>query len=271
MTSTVRETAAKAMRVPGFTETARLGYAARAGFYLVLAGLVVQVAVENGGGKQANGNGALSVVADTGIGLVFIALAAVGFFVLGVQRLVAAVLDKERSLKARLTTGAQGAFYSALTVVPASYLAGNTSTSSNQSQKKETAQLLGMTGGREIVVAVGVIVAGVCFWQIRTALTDDFRSGLQLPDRGWLHFVGVWSGRAGIVARAVVFLPIGGFLVASGVTFDPAHSNGLDIELSKLAREPWGVPLLGLIVAGLIVFAVYSAIEAAYRDVSTDG
>lgn len=268
--SNVRDGAAQVLRLPGFTALARLGYASRAGFYLVLAGLVVQVAVDHGGGKQADGNGALSVVAATGVGLVLIALAAAGFAILGIERVVASIRHKDDSTKKRITTATQGLFYCALTAVPASYLAGDKSTSSNQSQRKETAKLLGMTGGREIVVAVGLIVIGVCLWQIRTALADDFMSGLEVPRRGRLHALALWSGRAGIAARAIVFLPIGGFLIWAGVTFDPAHSNGLDVELSKLAARSWGAPVLAVIALGLVVFAVYSGIEAGYRDLSTD-
>lgn len=270
MVSRSREAAARALQLPGFTGLARVGYVARAGFYLVLAGLVAQVAVDNGGGEQANGNGALSVVASTGIGIVFIALAALGFLVLGVERLSAAVRHKDDSLRKRLTSAAQGAFYCALTAVPVSYLAGDRSTSSNQSQHRETAKVLGMTGGREIVIAVGLIVVVTCLWQVHTALSDDFMAGLRVPRSGWLHALALWSGRAGIAARALVFLPLGGFLISAGITLDPAHSDGLDVELSKLARQWWGRPVLVLVIVGLLVFTVYSVIEARYRDVSTD-
>jgi len=69
------------------TVLAAAGLIARAGFYLLLAYLVVRVMLTNGG-PPANAAGALETVASTPLGLIPVGLAAVGFFAFGLSRLL---------------------------------------------------------------------------------------------------------------------------------------------------------------------------------------
>jgi hypothetical protein len=73
-------------------------------------------------------------------------------------------------------------------------------------------------------------------------------------------------GRVGLAARAVVFALVGYFLIRAAIDFDPANAVGLDGALAKLAREPYGSWLLGIVATGLILFAVCSLAEARYRE-----
>jgi hypothetical protein len=250
---------------------ARVGLAARTGFYLLLAGLVARTAFDRGsGGQQTNANGAMSVIASTVLGKAALAAAALGFLALGIVRIAGAVRDRQADTHRRLVAGVQGAFYAVLTWAPLSFLFGNTQTGSEQAQKQETASVLSWPGGRVIVIVVGLVVIGVFAWQIRTAVTQDYEDGLDLrrAPRWVCRLVDV-AGTVGMAARAVVFLPIGVFLIVAAVQADPQHSKGLDAELAALARQPWwGPAALWLVVAGLVVFAVYSALEARYRRVS---
>lgn len=254
----------------GFRIVARSGLVARAAFYVLLAGLAVDVAVTRGhGGQQANAHGALSVVAINPWGLLAVLLTAVGFFVLGAARLVGAVRDDELPVWRRTTTALQGVFYVALTWVPLSFVLGRRGVGSEQSQHAETAQVLSWPGGRAVVMAVGVIVVAVCAWQIRTAWTRDFTDGMGMRKRSRrVRRLITGLGVVGIVARALVFVPVGVFLVVAGVQADPRHADGLDATLAAMARRPWGPVMLGLVAAGLVAFAAYSLLEARYRRVA---
>jgi len=248
-------------------KVARLGLVARAGFYVVLAILTAEVAV-NRGGKQTDGHGALSFIASTGFGDVLIGLSALGFLLLGITRIVAAVRDHDESAGKRWAAGLQGALYCAITAVPISFLAGDHSVASQQSQHRETHSALTMPGGRFIVAVAGVIVIGACLWQIKRAINSDFTEKLRLPASASVRTAVIWTGRAGIAARAMVFLPVGGFLIAAAVTANPHKAGGLDTELQTLANQPWGPAVLAVVVAGLLTFAAYAALEARYRDVT---
>jgi hypothetical protein len=202
-------------------------------------------------------------------GLLAVVLTAVGFFVLGLARLVGAIRDRELPGWRRTTTALQGAFYVALTWLPLSFVLGSRSAGSERSQHAETARLLSWPGGRWLVIGVGVVVIAVCGWQLRTAWTRDFTDGMALPERArwvqrWVPVLGV----VGIVARALVFVPVGAFLVVAGAQADPRHADGLDATLAAVARQPWGPVGLGLVALGLVVFAGYSLLEARYRRIA---
>src|SRR3954454_8126899 len=254
----------------GFRAVARTGLVARAAFYLLLAGLAVDVAVTRGhGGRQANAHGALSVVAVDSWGLLAVVLTAVGFFVLGVARVAGALRDRELPSWRRTTTALQGVFYVALTWVPLSFVLGRRTTGSEQSQHAETARVLAWPGGRLLVMAVGLVVVVVCSWQIRTAFSRGFTDGMGMSKRSprvrrLITVVGV----IGIVARALVFVPVGAFLVVAGAQADPRHADGLDATLAAVARRPWGPIGLGVVALGLVVFAAYSLLEARSRRVA---
>ncbi|MDN5850407.1 MAG: DUF1206 domain-containing protein, partial [Nitrococcus sp.] len=85
-----------------------------------------------------------------------------------------------------------------------------------------------------------------------------------LPNtRGWA----VPTCRVGLMARAVVFCIIGGFVVIAAWQQDPSEAKNLSGVLSSLQGQPFGAWLLAIVAVGLLAFSVYSFIEAGYRRV----
>ena len=271
---TAKRRGRRAAAAVGGSRTARVvargGLMARTAFYVLLAGLIVRVAFDgSSGSRQTNAHGALATIAQQPLGMALIGAAALGFLVLGVVRVAGAFRDREADRKQRLLTGAQGLFYAGLTYVPLSFLFGSRSTGSEQAQRSQTATVLAWPAGRELVVVAGLVVIGVCAYQIRSALTQDFTDGLELRSApGWVCRLVEIAGSVGIAARALVFLPIGALLIVAAVQSDPGHAAGLDRELATLAHQSWwGPAILGVVALGLLVFAVYSGLEARYRRV----
>jgi hypothetical protein len=253
----------------GLSIAGRLGLAGRTGFYLILTGLTVRIAMFGGAtGRQADAQGALSLVSRPWIGKLAIGAVALGFVLFGAGRLVGAFRDKSASRKNQVLTVLQGLFYLGLAYVPSSYLAGRRQTGSQQQQKHTTAELLRLPGGRLIVIGLGVVVLIVSAQQIRTALTRGFEEGLDT--RGAprpIPRVAEIGGIVGIIARALVFAPVGFFLIVSGAELDPNKSYGTDGELLRLSGYTWGLALLAAVALGLLIFVVYSAIETRYRRI----
>src|SRR4051812_9038081 len=250
---------------------ARGGLVVRTAFYLLLAALILRVAFDGtSNGQQTNAHGALTTIAEQPLGWTLIAAAALGFLMLGLVRIAGALRDREADTSQRLLTGAQGVFYAALTYVPLSFLLGSRSTGSERAQQSQTATVLGWPGGPALVVAAGLVVIGVCAYQIRSALRQDFTDGLELRSApGWVCRLVELAGSVGIAARALVFLPIGALLIVAAMQSDPKHAVGLDRELATLAHQSWWGPASLCVVAlGLLVFAVYSGLEARYRPVA---
>ncbi|MGH3744617.1 MAG: DUF1206 domain-containing protein [Mycobacteriales bacterium] len=246
---------------------ARAGLVARAAFYLLLAYLTLRVAALSGAtSKQVDANGALRTVAGAPFDKAVLATAGVGFVLFGVVRLRAAWIDDDGSPVDRVTTVIQGLGSFVVAYIPFTFVFGNTSTGSEQQTHKTTAHLLGLPGGRVIVIVIGLVVLGWAGWQVRGALRRDHEEGLDLGGCGrrTRQVIKIVSA-TGLAARALVIAPIGVFFVVAGSTYDPHHVHGLDGELLLLARHTWGTAVLALIALGLLDFAAYALIEARYR------
>jgi len=250
---------------------ARLGLVARAVFYLLLAWLAGTLLFPHRQTRaQPDANGALASVAGTLAGKALLAAAAIGFLAFGVIRLAGAATDDRQGVLRRLTTAGQAVFYAALAVVTTSFLLGHHQTGSEQQHHRTAGELLGLPGGRFIVAAIGVGMLGVCLWQVVNAFTGGYAETLHTEemDRKTRRAMEL-AAKAGIPARALAFAPIGVFLVISGLRNSSRQAKGLDGLLSDAARSDPGRVALCLVVAGFVVFAGYSLLEARYRQVSS--
>jgi hypothetical protein len=257
---------------------ARLGLVARAGFYLVLAGLAVNllVGVSNGQGQggqgqggQANANGALTQVVRAPVGFVLLAGAALGFAVFGVVRIVGAVRDHRHGRLRRVSTAGQGVVYLGMAAATTSFLLGSSATGSEQQQRSTVARVIGLPLGRALLAGVGLVVLAMCAWQVVVAVRGHFTDGLQDEEMGERARVAtLLTARIGIPARALAIAPVGLFLLVAAARADPEQAKGLDALLLEASRNPVGRVLVVLAAAGFVVFAVYSLLEARYRQVS---
>ncbi|HTW19490.1 MAG TPA: DUF1206 domain-containing protein [Mycobacteriales bacterium] len=248
---------------------ARLGLAARTGFYLLLVYLIARLALASRNDQQPNAHGALAIVADAPLGIAVLIVTAAGFAGFGVTRLRAAWKDNESSVWTRLRTVLQGLFYLVLAWIPLSYALGNHSTGKEQQQHQTVADLLHLPGGPVIVFALGIVVCIVAAYQVWTGVDRDYVDGMAIDDAPrWVRRLVLASGAIGIPARALVFLPIGVFFMIAAVQGDPRHADGLDRELTALASHSWGDAVLALCAVGLLVFVVYSSLETRYREVA---
>jgi hypothetical protein len=113
-----------------------------------------------------------------------------------------------------------------------------------------------------------VVLIGVAAYQAHKGLTekflDDSKTG-QMSRGVQRAFTAL--GIFGHLARAVVFTLVGYGLIRAAIDYDPQKAVGLDGALRKLADASYGPWLLGLVAAGLIGFAAYSAADARYRKV----
>jgi len=73
-----------------------------------------------------------------------------------------------------------------------------------------------------------------------------------------------WLGEAGGIARGIVFLTAGIFLVVAAVDARPQRAKGVDSSLRALAATPLGPWLLLLVAVGLVMFGLFSCCEAKW-------
>jgi hypothetical protein len=252
---------------------ARLGLVARAGFYLLLAGLAINLLVGVGSGQgqggQANANGALTQVVRAPVGFVLLAGAAVGFAVFGVVRIVGAVRDHRHGRLRRVSTAGQGLVYLGMAMATASFIFGGRGTGSEQQQRSTVAKVIGLPFGRVVLAVVGLVVLGMCAWQVVVAVQGHYADSLKDEEMGRrTRRLTKLTARIGIPARALAVAPVGLFLLVAAARADPEQAKGLDALLLEASRNPVGRVLVVLAAAGFVVFAVYSLLEARYRQVS---
>jgi succinate dehydrogenase/fumarate reductase cytochrome b subunit len=245
---------------------ARAGIIARGLLWLTIGLLAARVALGDGG--RADKGGALEALKQQPFGKVLLVALAAAFAAHAVFRVLEGTVgrrdeddDRKRLLKRAWSLCRAAAYL---------FLAGSTvkllvSGPSSESASKPTAEVMAWPAGRWLVgaVALGIVVAGIAM-AVR-GVRQDFTDKLDLPG-GRMRKVVERTGTAGLVGRGLVYALVGGFLVQAAAEFDPHKAKGLDASLRALSQESYGAVLLWVAVAALIAFALWSFLEARYRD-----
>jgi hypothetical protein len=271
--STGNRAAARTATSPTAVSIGRLGFAARGAVYLIVGWLALLAAVGVGTAAVTDKKGALEAIAQQPQGAVLLWIVAGGLFAYAAWSLVRAVFDPERQghdakgLFARVGYAIAGATYGGTALAAAQLARGSGSggQSSDASTQDWTARLLSTPFGPPLVIAVGAILLAIAASEFFQAYNASFRNELSLTGLGltlqrWI----VRVGRAGLVARGVVFALTGVFLIVAALSQDPSQAVGLGGALQKLADQPYGQILLGVVAAGLCMYGLYSFVQARY-------
>jgi hypothetical protein len=252
---------------------ARAGYAARGVVYLIVGGLAVLAAIGQGG-QTTGTQGALTSLLDEAFGQVLLGFVAVGLIGFAIWRLIQAIADPERhgttakglALRAALLISA--VTYVGLAIFALSLVFGwgtGMSSGDDQSARDWTAWLMGQPFGPWLVGGIGIIVVLVGLAHGYRAYTGRFKRHLAVPMQTMR-----WADpvcRFGLVARGVVFVLVGGFLLLAAIQFDPSEAHGLGGALRSLQGQPFGWVLLAVVALGLAAFGIYSLIQAIWRTI----
>src|SRR5919206_2420624 len=254
-----------------FELAARLGYAARGVVYLVVGGFAILAAL--GSGDRPTGKkGALQALLDEPFGSVLLGIVALGLLGFALWRALQALLDVDRygrepkALVRRTAYAVSATIYAALAVWAAKAAFGASGRAGgDQSAREWTASLMAEPFGRWLVATVGAVVIGTGIAIGLRGWKGDFerRLGLSRESRRWV----MPMGRFGFLARAVVFLLIGAFLILAAVHANSAEAKGLAGALAALQRQPYGWVLLGITALGLLAFGAFEFVMAAYRRI----
>jgi len=256
-------------RTSAFEVLTRAGFVARGVVYGVIGILAIKLAI-GAGGKTTDQSGALRTIAHQPFGKVLLVLVATGLAGYALWRLVHALLGHgpERSDSGfdRLAALGSAISYGAICAIAVEILLGSGSGTSGQ-ESKATAGVLGWPGGTWLVGIAGALFIGIALYQGIRGLTQDFLKDAKTEKmsdatRKSYKLVATY----GHLARAVVFGLVGAFMIKAAVDFQ-TESVGLDGALAKLEHQPYGSPLLGIVAAGLIAFALYSLADARYRRI----
>jgi Domain of Unknown Function (DUF1206) len=257
-------------RSSGFEWLSRAGFAARGVVYIVIGILAIELA-RGSGGTSASQQGALKSIADQPLGTVLLVLIAIGLGGYALWRLVRAFLGhgpegSDDGIE-RIAAFASGVAYAGICAIAVEILLGAGGGGSGRA-KTTTAGVLGWPGGTWLVVIAGVVVIGIGLYQGYRGITrnflDDSKTEKMSPRaRTWIGRIGMF----GYVARMVVFVLIGSFLIKAAVDYNPDKAVGLDGALATVGHAAYGPILLAIVAAGFIAFGVYSIADSRYRRI----
>ncbi len=248
----------------------RLGYAVK-GFLYVAIGFI---AISSALGKSSTPADQLGAIVEFSKfpfaqGLLWvILLGLISYSLWGVVRALLDPFHKGTSLEGLLTRG--GFLVSAVTyatfVLPTYELIQGVQTGTGaNSTIQMVSKIMNMPMGRWLVAGIGLAVVLAGFYQMYIGFKKDFDQrfkpyALSADQRK----LAIEIGRFGTVARGVVFTVTGFFLVLAGYQAKPIHARGFDGAFDFLARQPYGLWLLGIIALGLIAFGLYAFMSAAW-------
>jgi type IV secretory pathway VirB2 component (pilin) len=202
---------------------------------------------------------------------VLLALVAVGLAGYSLWRLMRAALghgpEGSDSASDRVSALGSGVVYAGLCVIAVEVLFDAEGSSSAQTHRT-TAGVLGWPAGTWLVAIAGVALIGIGLYQGYRAFTRDFLEDAKVEQmsRGTRDAYAA-LGTFGYLARMVVFLLVGSFLIQAAVDYDSRKARGLDGALAQVAQHSYGHVALGLVAAGLIAFGLYSLADARYRRI----
>ncbi len=269
-----REASAKARQAAHSEVTgkaARLGYVTKGILYATVGVLAVRLAVGDGG-RATDTRGAMDTLSQSTLGELLLWVVALGLVGMVLWRAAAAVFDAEgegtgkKAWVKRAGKAVSGVVHASLLVAALRVLLGNGSAGSGSSAQSWTAKLLEMPFGQVLVAAVGAVIIGYGVSEVVNGVKRKFERKLALNGAAARH--AHWVKRVatfGLVARGSVFALVGGFLVYAAATANPDEARGLGEGLATLASQPYGTVLLFVAAVGLVTYAAYAFVQAAYR------
>jgi hypothetical protein len=253
---------------PTMERLARLGYGIKGLIYITIGLLAIQGAL--GRGKTpADQLGAIRTFSQLPFAQVLLWVVLIGLISYSLWGIVRAVMDpfhKGTDTEGLLSRG--GYLVSAATyatfVLPTYHLImGAGSSGGNQTQL--VAKIMSLPFGRLIVGVVGVAAIGAGLYQCYLGLESKFEKQFKTYALNQEQYrLAIQIGRFGTIARGIVFAIVGFFFFLAAYTASPGRAQGISGALDYLARQPYGLWLMGIVAVGLIAFGIYSLMTSAW-------
>lgn len=258
---------------PFFRAFARIGLLARAVVYLVVGGLVLDIAATGRGPAQADSEGAFAEIGRQPAGTEILALLAAGLAAYAVWRFVEACSRRPRGQQiSRWTRGgwfAISALYVGLCVSVIQLMAGSSANGGPAQHPSSFATnvlhlflgpvLLGLLAATLAIGGIILVLWGVGHDYAKSLQTEQ----MSKPTRNLAR----WSGIIGNASRGVAVALVAWSLFDAAVSDNPDRAKSLDAALHMLAGSPPGAVLLVAVGAGFLSFGLHSIIEARFGRV----
>lgn len=251
---------------------ARIGLAAK-GINYLLIGVFALVAVASARTSVPGRNKVWLEMAREPAGRLFLGALAVGFVCHGVWRILSGFLDLDRKgtgflpMFIRFGYVCLGALYM-LFAVTAGELAflRQRPPSDDKPFRTLAATLLDQPLGAWLVAAVGIgfAVAGIA--NVVQTVKAEFTQHLCMNElSASARKIAIQVGRVGTSTIALVCFMLSAFLMFAAYRADSSEARGLAGALRVIAKQPYGLWLVGIVAVGLLTNGLFQFVEMRYR------
>lgn len=244
-----------------FRTVTRLGFAARGLTYALIGYLALR------SGRTEDPGGIMAYLAGH-VGRAIVAAMAIGFLAYGSWRLLEAWIDSQghgsdwKGRAVRLGGAFAGLVHLGLGLLAGRLALGDRGGDGGGASETAAETALHLPGGALLLYAGAGILLGVGLAQFRKAWTLKFLRHLEAraAGRGWA----AWLGRLGFAARGIVFCVSAWLFFKAAEAHSSAAAGGIDDALGSLPRS-----LQIAVAAGLVLFGLFSLVEARFRRIAT--
>ncbi len=251
---------------------ARAGYVAKGTVYAVVGVLAAQVALGTGG-MTTGASGAFESIGSQPLGRGLLILLALGLVAYALWKLVQGIMDPDekgtdlQGIVRRVAYGGSAMIHIGLAFSALEELFGPEGQSTTLDEWTAWVMSYQPPVGQILVGAIALGIIGVGLYQFYAGVTASFLSEIETYHMSEAASWALLTGRVGTVARAIVILVAGAFVLLAAVQSDPQHTRGLGGALQTLVRQPYGPYLLGIVAVGLILYGFFMLVVARYRDI----
>lgn len=237
----------------------RVGFAARGIMYMLVGYLALRL------GRTEDGAGALEWM-SSGSGRIVLIAMAIGFLAYAIWRLSEAAIDSEghgsdaKGIAARIGGAISGIIHISLAWLALTLSTGGGGKRGDTAEQSASTALA-LPGGELALIVAAAILLGVGAYQLVKAVKLGFLKHLdpQVAGQSWI----AWLGRGGYLARGVVFAVMAVFLWRASRQDTAEAAGGMDQALDVMPAS-----MQMVVAAGLLMFGIFSLVEARYRRIN---
>jgi len=253
---------------------ARMGYAAKGVIYGTVGLLAAGAAFGWFSGEVGGTRNAIQKISEQPFGLALLLLLIVGLLGYVTWRLTQGIKDTED--KGEEASGwmqrtgfmISGLLYLSLGVYAVSLTPWVGGGDGGDSTKQDLVRtIMGYTWGPWFIAAIGATFVGIGLYQGYRSISKKFKDNWKTGEMtSTFETTATHFAQAGILARAVTFLIMGGLIARAGLTTTPENAKGLGQALAVLNEQSYGPWLLGLVAIGLVMYGLYCGVNARFRS-----
>lgn len=249
---------------PGLKLLQRLGYVVRGALYCAMGVLSLRLALSQPDGQAVDLTGSLVFLIGNPFGQLVLLVIIVGLAAYSVWGLIRAVFDPlnrgsdPSGYMERLGFVSSAVSYALLAAFALKILIG-AGAGPSDSTKTTLSSVLNHPAGGGATLLIGVVAIGIGIGQLVESYRAVFKRDLKGAEMSeGVRKLVVALGRFGMLARGIIFLVVGWFIVRAGLHHDAAEVQGFGGAFMFLLAQPFGHVVLGVVALGIVALGLHS-------------